>query len=119
MSTLITWGVWTTAIVWSLLCWAALGLIDLASGLASGSTGTISDVLPMSESFARSLIDLADDLGEVFVVLVWLGGVVLILGGGALVKRFIAGAQRLEASQRRQDGIVTLKREPGQDHWKA
>ena len=50
MAKLIWFGAWATVVIWSLLCWAAFGLIDVASGLATGSSNIFTQLIPGSES---------------------------------------------------------------------
>jgi hypothetical protein len=116
----------------------------VAAGLATGSSGIITELLPGSESLVRTLIDLADDIGEALLVLAWIGVSLLILGGAWLTNRMIGAwrGPRLEQwpgaaapqpppggagnvfARLAQKGfgakrIGTLKRLPGQDHWRS
>jgi len=150
MNKLISFGAWAAVLLWSLLCWAAFGLIDVASGLANGTSSIVTNVVPGTESLARGLIDLADDVGELLLFLTWIGVSVLILGGAWVAKRVIGGlgqprldqwtgapqpppyaagnktnapvASVLDRLAQKGFGpktVGTLKRQPGQDHWKA
>jgi hypothetical protein len=147
---------WIAVAIWSLLCWLAFGLIDVASGLASGSSGMLSELLPGSESLLRGLVDLADDVGEFLLFLIWVGVSGLILGGAWVVGQFLGGpratpgwsgvhrpdafdqpllgADTAMGARRSQSAMVdaalkrfgvgggkigSLKRLPGQDHWRA
>lgn len=91
MRKLVNFGAWTAVVLWSLLCWLGFGLIDVASGLASGSTGIVSEIAPGSESLARGLIDLADDVGEFLLFAIWIGVSLLILGGAWVLNQMIGG----------------------------
>lgn len=94
MDKLISFGAWTAVVIWSLLCWAAFGLIDVASGLANGSSNIVTSIVPGTESLVRGLIDLADNVGEALLFLTWIGVSLLILGGAWVAKQFIGGLSK-------------------------
>ncbi|MDX2144051.1 MAG: hypothetical protein SFV19_11895 [Rhodospirillaceae bacterium] len=145
MAKLVWMCAWIAVVVWSLLCWAAFGLIDVASGLATGSSGMFSEILPGSEPRVRGLADLADDVGEVLLFITWIGVGAMILGGAWLFAQFTGGARvkltawpdthdapadtrrshtdMVDAAMKRfgrsAADIRTLKRVPGQDQWRA
>lgn len=87
MAKLIWFGAWTSIVIWSLLCWAAFGLIDVASGLATGTSSIVTNVVPGTESLVRGLIDLADDVGELLLFLMWGGVSGLIFAGAWVLER--------------------------------
>lgn len=96
MSKLIWFGAWTCIVIWSLLCWAAFGLIDVASGLATGSSNIFTSLVPGSETLVRGLIDIADDVGELLLFLMWGGVSGLIFASAWFTERVLApGAKHL------------------------
>lgn len=137
-------------LIWSLLCWAAFGLIDVASNLATGSSEVFTSLVPGTESLLRGLINLADDVGEVLLFGLWAGVSGLVFAGAWVLDRIIvpkaprlfstppppyapmntaynpaphhAPSQQTAAQvldRLKQRGMKNLKRDPGQDHWRA
>jgi hypothetical protein len=91
MRKLVNLGAWTCVVIWSLLCWIGFGLIDVATGLAAGSSGIVNEVLPGSEGLTQGLVNLADDLGEFILFALWIGVSLLILGGAWVLNQVIGG----------------------------
>jgi hypothetical protein len=82
--------------IWSLLCWAAFGLIDVASNLATGTSDVFTPLVPGTESLVRGLINLADDVGELLLFVLWGGvGGVIFAGAWILDRILVPQAPRL------------------------
>ncbi|MBM3515348.1 MAG: hypothetical protein FJX59_16785 [Alphaproteobacteria bacterium] len=89
MRSIIWFCAWACAIIWSLLCWAAFGLVDVTAALAEGSSSIITAIVPGSEALLRMLIGLADDVGEGLIFVMWLAGCGFALGGAWLVSQVL------------------------------
>lgn len=97
MTNLIWFSAWFCVFIWSLICWAAFGLVDMTSALATGSSGIVTSIVPGSESLVRMVIGLADDVGEGLIFVLWLGGIAFALGGAWLITG-VLGTIRLSPS---------------------
>lgn len=136
-------------LIWSLMCWAAYGLIDVASSFANGTSDVFTSLVPGIEPLLRWTIDLVDDVGELFLFVLWGAVSGLILIGAWISERILTPATQgflkppplyaptdteyypdasrgdaeeitartFERLSRR--GVKNLKRDPGQDHWRA
>ncbi len=92
MANLVWICTWIAMAIWSLMCWAAFGLIDVASGLAVGSSSLITSLVPGAETLVSGLIGLADDIGEAILFVVWLGVSGTMLGAAWLFGQFFRGS---------------------------
>ncbi|MDX2221769.1 MAG: hypothetical protein SFV21_03405 [Rhodospirillaceae bacterium] len=94
MSKLIWAAAWISTAIWSLLCWLAAFALDAAAGLAAGSGGVLSTLVPGIEPLVRSLAGLADQLGDAVLVTVWAVVSVAILAGAWLLAQVAAAFGR-------------------------